>query len=119
MPAKSERQRKLFGTALSMKRGKSKITDTPAGKIAENLSEYKIRDFAKKSLSEQINDFVVRKEQKLDKDFKSDIKGFFKPEKPPLSPFPSEKEARQNLMSQLGVTQKPRKFVGAFTTPKY
>ena len=37
MPAKSSKQRRLFGTALSMKRGESEKTDTPAGKIASTF----------------------------------------------------------------------------------
>ena len=47
MPAKSESQRKLFATALGQKRS-GDITDTPAGKIAETVSEKKIKDFVTK-----------------------------------------------------------------------
>ncbi len=50
MPAQSEQQRKLFGLALSVKRG-----DTPRSQVGENIldivdsmSEDKIRDFALK-----------------------------------------------------------------------
>jgi hypothetical protein len=55
MPSKSDKQRRLFGTALSMKRGESSKTNTPAGKIADTVSESKIQDFAKKS-SDKPND---------------------------------------------------------------
>ena len=47
MPAESEKQRKLFGTALGQQRS-GEITDTPAGKIAETVPEEKIREFARK-----------------------------------------------------------------------
>ena len=55
MPSKSEKQRKLFGAALSIKRGESPKTDTSAGKIAEKVSEEQLADFAKKSLEKSIN----------------------------------------------------------------
>lgn len=58
MPAVSEKQRKLFGTALSMKRGEQRKTSTPAGKIAETMSEEDIKDFASKSLVKQIDNFI-------------------------------------------------------------
>lgn len=49
MPAKSSRQRKLFGIALAIKRGKLSCSYSPeACKIAKQLSESKIREFAKK-----------------------------------------------------------------------
>jgi len=48
--AVSEKQRKLFGAALAMKRGKTPKTDTPAGEIAESVSEKKIEDYAKKPI---------------------------------------------------------------------
>jgi len=51
--AVSEKQRRLFGVALAMKRGKTPKTDTPAGEIAENLSEEKIREFAKKPIKKE------------------------------------------------------------------
>ena len=63
MPAKSEAQRRLFGIALGMKRGTTpKTPGTAAAKIAEGLSESKIREYAKKSLSERIDDFIKSKE---------------------------------------------------------
>jgi hypothetical protein len=51
--AVSEKQRQLFGVALAMKRGKIPKTDTPAGEIAENLSEEKVREFAKKPIKKR------------------------------------------------------------------
>lgn len=49
MPAKSEKQRKLFGIALSIKRGETPASYSPeASSIAESLSEKKIRKYAKK-----------------------------------------------------------------------
>lgn len=49
----SEKQRKLFGAALAMKRGKTPKTDTPAGEIAENLTEKQIEDYAEKPLKKK------------------------------------------------------------------
>ena len=60
-PAKSEKQRKLFGAALSIKRGESPKTDTSAGKIAEKVSEEQLEDFARKSLIKGIDDFIEKK----------------------------------------------------------
>jgi len=49
MPAKSEKQKKLFAIAMSIKRGKtSKSYSKEAAEIAENLPEHKIREFTKK-----------------------------------------------------------------------
>ena len=59
-PAKSEAQRRLFGAALGMKRGETPKTDTAAGKIAEIMSEEKIKDFAKKSLIKRIDNFIEK-----------------------------------------------------------
>ena len=52
MPASSEKQRKLFGTALGQQRS-GEITDTPAGKIAETVPEEKIREYAKKPIAKK------------------------------------------------------------------
>ena len=47
--AKTEEQRRLFGVALAMKRGKTKKTPgTPAAEIAENVSEKKLEECASK-----------------------------------------------------------------------
>lgn len=46
MPAKSESQRRLMGAALAAKRGKK--TFPAAKKLAKQMSEEKLRDFAKK-----------------------------------------------------------------------
>ena len=49
MPAKSSRQRKLFGIALAIKRGQAKCSDYPeACKIAKSMTEAQIREFAMK-----------------------------------------------------------------------
>ena len=48
MPATSEKQRKLFGAALSMKQNKAKKTNTPAGRIASRMTTDKIKDFTRK-----------------------------------------------------------------------
>lgn len=49
MPSKSARQRRLFGIALAIKRGKLPCSySDEACKIAKQLSEKKIREFAKK-----------------------------------------------------------------------
>jgi hypothetical protein len=49
MPAKTPAQRALFGIALAIKRGETPESYSPAAtKIAENLPESKIREFAKK-----------------------------------------------------------------------
>ncbi len=57
-PSKSEAQRRLFGTALSMKRGNTEKTETPAGDISSKVSENKIREFAKKPLAKEEDDVV-------------------------------------------------------------
>lgn len=54
MPSVSESQRRLFGIALSVKRGKTKINDVPSDirkavqRIVKTMSEKKIKEFAKK-----------------------------------------------------------------------
>lgn len=46
MPAKSKAQRRLFGIALSIKRGKTPASySKEASKIASSLPEHKIREF--------------------------------------------------------------------------
>jgi rubrerythrin len=57
MPAKSEKQRRLFGAALGMKRGNAPKSGD-AGKIAGDMSEEKIEDFAKKSLMKSIDSII-------------------------------------------------------------
>ena len=46
MPSKSQRQRNLFGAALSAKRGKKTFPE--AQKIAGRMSEKQLEDFARK-----------------------------------------------------------------------
>lgn len=46
MPAKSEKQRRLMGMALSAKRGKSK--NPMAKKLASQMSEKQLEEFATK-----------------------------------------------------------------------
>ena len=53
MPAKSEAQRRTAGAALSVKRGKQKLSDLPPGlrKVVESMlsmSEEELEDFARK-----------------------------------------------------------------------
>ncbi|MBC8388807.1 MAG: DUF3008 family protein [Actinobacteria bacterium] len=48
MPAVSEKQRKLFGMALSYKRGKLKDASEEIKNLANSMSEKKLSDFASK-----------------------------------------------------------------------
>jgi hypothetical protein len=55
MPAKSERQRKAAGAALSAKRGdqsKSQLRE-PSKKMAESMSEKELEDLASKKKSKK------------------------------------------------------------------
>ena len=59
MPAKSEKQRKLFGLALSVKRGitsRSQVSNDVL-KIVDNMSEDQIKDFA---IKEEMNKVLER-----------------------------------------------------------
>jgi len=47
MPSKSEKQRRLMGTALSCKRKKSKCSGT-VKKVAKSMSTTELRKYAKK-----------------------------------------------------------------------
>jgi hypothetical protein len=64
--AESEQQQKLFGLALSVKRGETPRSDASAEvlKIVDSMSEKKIRDFAKTSHSEvpkkKVNEAISR-----------------------------------------------------------
>ncbi len=54
MPAKSEKQRKLFGIALAMKRGKTnKSYSKEAAEISKELPASKIEEFTHKLTSRQ------------------------------------------------------------------
>jgi hypothetical protein len=66
MPAKSEKQRRIMGVALSMKRGETpKSYSKEAAEIASSMSEEDLEDFASKSLIKSINNFIHRLGKKL------------------------------------------------------
>jgi hypothetical protein len=47
MPAKSIKQQRLFGIALSMKRGETPYSYSPkASKLAKSMTETKLKEFA-------------------------------------------------------------------------
>ena len=51
MPAKSEKQRKLMGAALSYKRGENKHPSDEVKKVADGMSETQLEDMASKPKS--------------------------------------------------------------------
>lgn len=51
MPAKSEKQRKLMGAALSYKRGENKNASAEIKKVANSMTEKELEDFASKPKS--------------------------------------------------------------------
>jgi len=51
MPAKSEKQRKLMGAALSYKRGENKHPSGEVKKVAEGMTEDQLEDMASKPIS--------------------------------------------------------------------
>ncbi len=53
MPAKSEKQRRLMGAALSYKRGENKHPSDEAKKVAGSMSEEQLEDFASKPKKEK------------------------------------------------------------------
>lgn len=53
MPAKSEKQRKLMGAALSYKRGESKHPTEEAKKVANSMTEEQLEDFASKPIAKK------------------------------------------------------------------
>lgn len=53
MPAKSEKQRRLMGAALSYKRGESKNADDEIKKVANSMTEKELEDFASKPKSKK------------------------------------------------------------------
>jgi hypothetical protein len=57
MPSTSEKQRRLMGAALAIKRG-AKSTNKTAKKLASEMSEEQLKDFAKKE-SFTLKDFLV------------------------------------------------------------
>jgi len=48
MPAKSEKQRKLMGAALSYKRGESNTSSEEIKKVASSMTEQQLEDYASK-----------------------------------------------------------------------
>lgn len=51
MPAKSEKQRKLMGAALSYKRGENKKPSDEIKKVANSMTESQLEDMASKPKS--------------------------------------------------------------------
>ncbi|MFV0328928.1 MAG: DUF3008 family protein [Dysgonomonas sp.] len=51
MPAKSEKQRRLMGAALSYKRGENKNANDEIKKVANGMTEKELEDFASKPKS--------------------------------------------------------------------
>lgn len=51
MPAKSEKQRRLMGAALSYKRGENKNVSEKVKDVASHMSESQLEDFASKPKS--------------------------------------------------------------------
>lgn len=51
MPAKSEKQRKLMGAALSYKRGENKNASDEIKKVANSMTEKELEDYASKPKS--------------------------------------------------------------------
>jgi len=51
MPAKSEKQRKLMGAALSYKRGESHTASDEIKKVSNSMSEKELEDYASKPKS--------------------------------------------------------------------
>ena len=61
MPATSEKQRRLMGAALAIKRG-AKSSNKMAKKLANDMSEEQLKDFAAKE-SFTLKDFLTLCEQ--------------------------------------------------------
>ncbi len=53
MPAKSEKQRRLMGAALSYKRGENKHPSEEVKKVAKGMSEEQLEDFASKPVAKK------------------------------------------------------------------
>ena len=51
MPAKSEKQRRLMGAALSYKRGENKNASDEVKKVASSMTEKELEEFASKPVS--------------------------------------------------------------------
>lgn len=55
MPAKSEKQRRLMAAALAYKRGDNKHPGEEVKRVAENMTETELEDFASKPKSKKRN----------------------------------------------------------------
>lgn len=53
MPAKSEKQRRLMGAALSYKRGENHTASDEVKKVANSMTEKELEDFASKPKSQK------------------------------------------------------------------
>lgn len=53
MPAKSEKQRRLMGAALSYKRGENEHPSDEVKKVASSMTEEQLEDFASKPKSQK------------------------------------------------------------------
>jgi len=53
MPAKSEKQRRLMGAALSYKRGENKNTSDEVKKVANSMTEKKLEEMVSKPVSKR------------------------------------------------------------------
>jgi len=53
MPAKSEKQRRLMGAALSYKRGENKHPSSEVKKVARSMTEEQLEDFASKPIAKK------------------------------------------------------------------
>lgn len=53
MPAKSEKQRRLMGAALSYKRGENKNASDEVKKVANSMTEKELEDFASKPIEKK------------------------------------------------------------------
>jgi len=51
MPAKSEKQRRLMGAALSYKRGENKHPSQEVKHVADSMTETQLEDMAKKPVA--------------------------------------------------------------------
>ncbi len=53
MPAKSEKQRRLMGAALSYKRGENTHPSEEVKKVADSMTESQLEDFASKPIAKK------------------------------------------------------------------
>ena len=55
MPAKSEKQRRLMGAALSYKRGENKHPSEDVKKVADGMTEKQLEEYASKPVGKTKN----------------------------------------------------------------